>query len=278
MNDEFDHENNVNDRTRHLVRMSKNALITKVLDLEEHLAVAKRAVPPGASFMGGLIDPDALAVASSADIISDHVLDFVAVEYLDDTEKKERADRQAIYDARRVYNRRLGVNASNIQTVTEPSDADWMLDKLAPIITGKVVVEIGAGNGALAMVMAKHAKHVFAIESDPLYSYDFIRSFYATKPANLTFIFDTAESVLGYLNTKTDVAVIVTGSDVDGLRKLGESFVSGRGGKVVMPWQDWKNGRASVSTRQSPVLDDASHADTHDYHDYVVDDDDDGDS
>ena len=77
-------------------------------------------------------------------------------------------------------------------------------------IHNRVVIEIGAGVGLLACGMAKIAKQVYAIESDPAWSWAFTKVLYGIKPPNLTFIFGKAETMVGIL--KADVAVIVTRS------------------------------------------------------------------
>lgn len=99
-------------------------------------------------------------------------------------------------------------------------------------IDGKVVIEIGAGVGFLAMELAKYAKQVFAIEVDPAWSWIFTRSIYAHKPPNLTWIFGTAESVLPYI--QGDIAVVVTRSGENELRELAQKFAP----KVIMPFQE----------------------------------------
>ena len=155
----------------------------------------------------------------------------------------ERAAGTEIGD-RLNYEHRMGVKAQHITTICSPENTRWMMRKMLRRIRGKVVVEIGAGHGILAIEMAKVAKRVFAIESDPMWTYDFVQVLYKTKPANLTWIFDTAENVLeAGLGSAMNagVAVVVTGSDETNLRKLAEQFVL-EAEDVIMPWQDWTNG------------------------------------
>ena len=103
---------------------------------------------------------------------------------------------------------------------------------LATEIKDKVVIEIGAGVGFLAIEMAKLAKQVFAIEVDPAWSWIFTHSLYAHKPPNLTWIFGKAETVLPFL--KGDVAIVVTRSGIEELHSLASQFAP----KVIMPFRD----------------------------------------
>lgn len=149
---------------------------------------------------------------------------------------------------RRRYQRRMGVKAAHITTMLDRENTRWMMRKLRRRIRGKTVVEIGAGLGVFAIEMAKVAQRVFAIESDPEFTREFVVACYQSKPANLTWIFDTAESVLASglgLAMKADVAVVVTGSDEEALRSLAEQFVASPDA-VVLPWQDWNGGKAMI--------------------------------
>lgn len=139
------------------------------------------------------------------------------------------------------YRKRHGIKAARILTVASEEDGKWMMERLAPVIAGKTVVEIGAGSGVLALMMARVAKHVFAIEADPQFTKLFLAHAASMKPTNLTWVFDAAQSLAPWL--KADVAVVVTGSDEDGLRLLASQFAP----VVMMPWQDWNDGRAVVS-------------------------------
>lgn len=99
-------------------------------------------------------------------------------------------------------------------------------------LSGKVIIEIGAGVGFLAIELAKLANQVFAIEVDPAWSWVFTRSLYAHKPPNLTWIFGQAESVLPWL--KGDVAIILTHSGKTKMEGLGRQFAP----IVVMPFNE----------------------------------------
>jgi ribosomal protein L11 methylase PrmA len=147
---------------------------------------------------------------------------------------------------RRRYQERVGVKAAHICTIVTPENTTWMMAKMLPRIAGKVVVEIGAGLGILAVEMARHAARVFAIDSDPQFTASFANALYQKRPPTLTWIFDTAEGVLASglaAAMKADIAVLVTGSDEVGLCKIAASFVASPS-DVIMPWQDYNGGRA----------------------------------
>lgn len=118
-----------------------------------------------------------------------------------------------------AYHERHGTPSLLILTQHSPEVAAETARLLADEITGKRVIEIGAGVGFLAIEMAKRAKSVFAIETDPAWSWIFTRSLYAHKPPNLTWIFGNAETVADFLSG--DVVVIVTRSGHEEMRKLG---------------------------------------------------------
>jgi hypothetical protein len=144
-------------------------------------------------------------------------------------------------DPRRDYDRRMGIEAKHHQTVGDAMDATWIIDRAKDRIVDKVVIEIGAGVGHLALELARHAKHVFAIEVDCEFSREFAAELYKTRPRNLTWIFDRAESMVDIL--KGEVAMVVTGSDDVYLRELAGKFAP----DVILPWQDWNHGKARIS-------------------------------
>jgi hypothetical protein len=114
------------------------------------------------------------------------------------------------YDKAEEFHRRHMTPSCGIITV---ADTKKVVNIITPFITrihNKIVVEIGAGVGLLACGMATVAKEVYAIESDPAWSWAFTKVLYEIKPPNLTFIFGKAETMIGIL--KADVAVIVTRS------------------------------------------------------------------
>lgn len=140
------------------------------------------------------------------------------------------------------YKSRHDVRARPYLTILRPSDATWMLDKLRPIVEGKTVVEIGAGIGVLAVALAGIAARVWAIEADPMWGFVFCRWLYRAKPTNLTYVIDSADHLADTI--RADIAVIVTGSDEARLFELGRKFAP----VVVMPWQDWRDGRAVANS------------------------------
>jgi protein-L-isoaspartate O-methyltransferase len=157
----------------------------------------------------------------------------------------------AIDVERRRYEARIGVRTSHIATIVRPENTRWMMDRMRERIADKVVVEIGAGLGVLAVEMAKTARRVFAIDSDPEFSASFAASLYQSRPPTLTYIFDSAENVIAsglHHAMRADLAVVVTGSNEGGLRALAEKFVRGPG-DVIMPWQDYNGGVACCDYR-----------------------------
>lgn len=130
------------------------------------------------------------------------------------------------------YHARHGTPSLLILTQHSPEIAFHMALMLAPRIAGKRIVEIGAGVGYLAFELAKHAASVVAIEVDPAWSWCFVRGLYRHKPANLTWIFGTAESVADII--RADVAIICTRSGVPDMRTVALRMAP----EVIMPFQD----------------------------------------
>jgi len=130
------------------------------------------------------------------------------------------------------YHQRHGTPSMLILTQHSPTIAAETSRKIEDQIAGKIVVEIGAGVGFLALELARRAKRVYAIESDPAWSWIFTQSLYAHKPENLTWIFGTAESVVSWL--RADVAVILTRSGEMQMRDLANCIAP----IVLMPLQD----------------------------------------
>jgi len=111
-------------------------------------------------------------------------------------------------------------------------------------IEDKIVIEIGAGIGFLAIEIAKLAKQVYAIEVDPAWSWVFTRSLYAHKPPNLTWIFGKAETMLPML--KGDIAVVATHSGINELRELAYKFAP----NVIMPLQEFETLRSLTANNK----------------------------
>lgn len=117
---------------------------------------------------------------------------------------------------------RHNINSLGILTICDPREAIKAVEMFGSSLVDKVVVEIGAGVGIAAMEIARVAKHVYAIEADPAWSWLFTKYLYQHKPVNLTWIFGNAEDMVGKINA--DTAIIFTHSDKDYLKQLGLSF------------------------------------------------------
>lgn len=91
------------------------------------------------------------------------------------------------------YHERHETGSAIILTNYDDERASLIAEYLAPRLAGKIVVEIGAGIGILAMYVAQDARRVYAIEVDPAWSSVFVWQLYQHKPPNLTFIFGKAE-------------------------------------------------------------------------------------
>jgi tRNA G46 methylase TrmB len=130
------------------------------------------------------------------------------------------------------YHYEHGTPSLQILTQFDPRQAMETVKTFADEIKDKRVIEIGAGVGFLAIEMAKIAKSVFAIESDPAWSWIFTHSLYRHKPKNLTWIFGSAETVSEWLNG--DVAIIVTRSGIEEMREVAYKMAP----VVLMPGLD----------------------------------------
>ena len=126
------------------------------------------------------------------------------------------------------YHKAHGTPSLLILTQYSPEVAQETARLLKPAIENKIVIEIGAGVGFLAIEMAKIAKQVYAIEVDPAWSWVFTHSLYSHKPPNLTWIFGKAETVIPWL--KGEVAIVFTRSGRDEMRALAEQLAP----KVIM--------------------------------------------
>lgn len=145
-----------------------------------------------------------------------------------------------------AYDKAHGIKSMHWLTIIRPEDATWIVERLGERIQDKVVVEIGAGIGVLAVAMAKVARRVFAIEASPAWGIVFARHMYHMKPVNLTWILDRAENLVDVI--RADIAVVVTGSDDVSLRALAHRFAP----DVSLPWQDWHEGQAVLSNWRVP--------------------------
>jgi precorrin-6B methylase 2 len=115
-----------------------------------------------------------------------------------------------------------------------PKKAIKAIQMFGNSLKNKVVVEIGAGVGVAAIELAKVAKHVYAIEADPAWSWLFTKYLYQNKPTNLTWIFGNAEHMIGKINA--DTTIIFTHSDCENLQKLGLSFAP----KSILAYHSWQ--------------------------------------
>ncbi len=129
---------------------------------------------------------------------------------------------------------RHNINSLGILTICEPERAIKAIKMFGDSLKDKIVVEIGAGVGIAALELAKVAKHVYAIEADPAWSWLFTRFLYANKPTNLTWIFGNAEDMVGKINA--DTVIIFTHSDKDYLQQLGLSFAP----KSILAYHSWQ--------------------------------------
>lgn len=108
------------------------------------------------------------------------------------------------------YDQRHMTASLGVLTALSPKGARRIVRPLRGIILNKTVVEIGSGVGYVALELARYSPKVFAIESDPAWSWLFTKHLYATKPPHLTWIFGRAEEVSQWI--KADIAIIVTRS------------------------------------------------------------------
>jgi len=117
---------------------------------------------------------------------------------------------------RKVESYHRDTKSTLILTVYTKEKAREEVEKFKHIIRDKVVLELGAGIGILAMEMAKYAKFVVAIEKDPAWSWIFVRNHLYEKPRNLIFVFGDAEEFLKLFDSfRPDVVVIYSKSAID---------------------------------------------------------------
>jgi hypothetical protein len=124
-------------------------------------------------------------------------------------------------DVAESYHTRHGTESAVILTNYDDEHAALVAGYLRERITGKIVVEVGAGIGLLACHLAMDAKRVYAIEVDPAWSATFIWCLYAKKPSNLTFIFGKADEAPPLC---ADVALFCTHSGRESLYRAASRF------------------------------------------------------
>jgi hypothetical protein len=120
------------------------------------------------------------------------------------------------------YSVRHGIDSAAVLTVYDDETAGLIASYLAPRIEGRVVVEIGGGIGLLAMHLAMHAKRVYCIEANPMWSWTFATVLLAKKPKNLSYLFGAADEFVGRI--RGNVALFCTHSDKSGMKRIGERF------------------------------------------------------
>ena len=150
----------------------------------------------------------------------------------------EQMDGNVVAEA---YHTRHGTQSQIILTNYDDEHAGMVAAHLADRITGKIVVEIGAGIGLLACHLALQAKRVYAIEVDPAWSATFIWCLYKKKPQNLTFIFGKAEEAPPL---SADVALFCTHSGRESLYRAASRFapeVIDVYAELMKDNEQWKN-------------------------------------
>lgn len=120
------------------------------------------------------------------------------------------------------YSERHGIRSAAILTVYNDETAASVAGYLAERIEGRTVVEVGGGIGLLACHLAVHAKRVYCIEANPMWSWTFATLLLARKPKNLSYLFGAADEFIGRI--RGDVALFCTHSDMRGMRRAAERF------------------------------------------------------
>lgn len=125
-------------------------------------------------------------------------------------------------EAAAAYSERHNIKSAAVLTVLDNNHALLIAERLRPRIEGKTVVEIGGGIGLLAMHMGHHAKRVYCIEANPMWSWTFAQCLLDQKPKNVSFLFGAADEFLDVV--KADVAIYCTHSDVKGMGLVAAQF------------------------------------------------------
>jgi len=120
------------------------------------------------------------------------------------------------------YSERHGIESADVLTVHNDDRAGLLADLLVPHITGKTVVEIGGGVGLLACHMGRYAKHVYCIEANPAWTWEFLGCIYRQKPKNVSYLFGAADEFAGLI--RADVAVIATHSGREAMKAAAAKF------------------------------------------------------
>ncbi len=125
-------------------------------------------------------------------------------------------------DASFDYSERHGIASQAILTITSDEAAHSVVERLAPRIAGKTVVEIGGGIGLLSLHMGRVAKRVYCIEANPMWSWVFAGVLLKSKPRNVSFLFGSADEFVGQI--RGDVAVYLTHSGIETMGLVGSQF------------------------------------------------------
>lgn len=121
-----------------------------------------------------------------------------------------------------AYDERHGIESAAVLTIYDDETAALVASHLADRVRGKVVVEIGAGLGLLALHLSEYAAKVIAIEANPMWTSCWVAFLHSKKPKNVTWIFGAADEVAGMV--RGDVALFCTHSDCDGMARTAELF------------------------------------------------------
>ena len=139
-----------------------------------------------------------------------------------------RPELDAIYeamdgsDASQAYSERHGIASQAVLTVFDDETAGMIAEHLANRIYDKTVVEIGGGIGLLALHLGLHAKRVYCIEANPMWSWVFAQTLLHAKPRNVSFLFGAADEFLGAI--RGDVAIYCTHSGVQNMSLVAAQF------------------------------------------------------
>lgn len=138
------------------------------------------------------------------------------------------------------YSKRHSIYSASILTIWDDDKADVVACYLADRVRGKVVVEIGAGLGLLALHLSDIASKVIAIEANPMWTSCWVAFLHKAKPKNVTWIFGAADEVAGMI--RGDVAVICTCSDHDGMAETARLFAP----EVIDVYRECLGGKTGI--------------------------------
>lgn len=125
-------------------------------------------------------------------------------------------------DVLHAYSQRHGIDSAGVLTVTDDETAHLITSWLSPRLEGKIVIEIGAGIGLLALHVGLLAKRVYAIEANPFWTSTFLTVLLAQKPKHVSYLFGAADEFAGQIHG--DVAIFCTHSGVESLHAAAAQF------------------------------------------------------